>query len=169
MPARGMTLFGEDAPSGARARGGSWCRRYCTSHTAWRPQLAQRAPSSPLRYSRRLTSRLRTTRSCSEGDVSRGAWIDAAQRVLAGERHGIVCPVNGDGNLLVDWFPFETAAGGEFRLACHTCGETNFVLVRGDDSTRDSKSGPAPTPPPGVPEPDETESVSGEGCASDDL
>lgn len=99
--------------------------------------------------------------------MSRRAWIDAAQRVLAGEREGIVCPVNGDADLLVNWVPFETAIGGEFRLACPACGEMNFVLVRGEDSARDSGSGTAPTPPPGAPEPDETESGSGEACASD--
>ena len=88
--------------------------------------------------------------------MSRGAWIDAAQRVLAGERDGIACPVNDDADLVIDWVPFETEIGGELRLACPVCGETNFVLVRGDD----------PTPADGGLEPDETGSVSEEGCAS---
>ena len=93
--------------------------------------------------SRRSTSRLGTTRPYPGDDVSRRAWIDAAQRVLAGERDGLVCPVNGDSYLLVDWVPFETAIGGEFRLACPACGEPNFELVRGDDSSRDTKNSPA--------------------------
>ena len=87
--------------------------------------------------------------------------------MLAGERDGIVCPVNGDGDLLVDWVPFETAIGGEFRLACPACGESNFVLVRGDDSAPGSKNSRAPASPPGGPEPGESESASEEGCASD--
>ncbi len=94
---------------------------------------------------------------CSGDDVSRRAWIDAAQRVLAGERDGIACPVNDDADLMVDWVPFETEIGGEFRLACPRCGETNFVLVRGD----------SPTPARRVLESDEAESASEEGCASD--
>lgn len=65
--------------------------------------------------------------------MSRRAWVDAAKRVLAGEREGIVCPANGDAELLVDWVPFDAAVGGEYRLACPVCGETNFVLVRAED------------------------------------
>lgn len=99
--------------------------------------------------------------------MSRRAWIDAAQRVLAGERDGIACPANGDADLMVDWVPFDTAIGGEFRLACPVCGETNFVLVRGDDSVRDSTSGFAPTPNPESPGPEKAESTVEEGCASD--
>ena len=59
-------------------------------------------------------------------------WLEAAQRVLSGGVGEILCPVNTDGVLEVDWIPFTAAPGGEYRLECPVCGARNFVLIRHD-------------------------------------
>ncbi len=63
-------------------------------------------------------------------DTSRSRWLDAAKRVLAGERDNLLCPEHGDDNLLVQWIPFESETGGEYWLHCPCCGAQNFILKR---------------------------------------
>ena len=40
-------------------------------------------------------------------------WIEAAKRIVDGDRDGILCPQNQDDILLVEWLPFSSGEGGE--------------------------------------------------------
>lgn len=40
--------------------------------------------------------------------MSREAWIEAGQRVVAGDTTGIRCPVRDDAELSVEWLPIES-------------------------------------------------------------
>lgn len=49
--------------------------------------------------------------------MSRTKWVEAAQRAVAGERDGILCPVNGDADLLVEWIPLCVFQRMEMRVS----------------------------------------------------
>ena len=57
-------------------------------------------------------------------------WIEAAKRIVDGDRDGILCPQNQDDILLVEWLPFSSGEGGEWWLHCPTCKAGEFALVR---------------------------------------
>ena len=78
--------------------------------------------------------------------MTRNGWIEAARRVVSGDRDGIVCPARGDGVLVVTWLPFSDSLGGEFCMECEVCAERNFVLVRGEDPVPQSTLPRAPAP-----------------------
>jgi len=66
--------------------------------------------------------------------MCRKAWIEAAQRVLAGDTAGIRCPVRDDAEVRVEWLP-ALGGGGEFHLACPECGAENYILVQARPGT----------------------------------
>ena len=57
-------------------------------------------------------------------------WIEAARLVAAGQRQGLRCPENQDGDLEVTWAAFRDQAGGEYWLRCPACGAHNELLIR---------------------------------------
>jgi hypothetical protein len=66
---------------------------------------------------------------------SRARWLEAARMVVAGNRQGMRCPENQDGDLEVIWAGFHDQPGGEYWLRCPECGAHNEILIRDHDST----------------------------------
>ena len=63
------------------------------------------------------------------GELKR-RWIEVAKRVVRGERDGIPCPQNQDEFVQVEWIPFDSEPGGEWRIYCPSCNVQEFVLDR---------------------------------------
>ncbi len=61
--------------------------------------------------------------------MSRKGWIEVSQRVWAGDRDGLRCPVNDDSTLLVQWIPISDNRG-EYRMYCPSCGAENYLLIK---------------------------------------
>jgi len=61
---------------------------------------------------------------------ARARWLQAARLVIGGQRQGLRCPENQDGDLEVTWAAFPDQTGGEYWLRCPVCGAHSEILAR---------------------------------------